>query len=110
MQKASGCGCLHSPASSPLLSSVSPLGMNVVVRCLQSGIVNVLLYMLVGCFEMGLCAAFPHPTQRRMEMSKNGCVLRQLSIVASWFGGDGNVVSVVYDFGKETYTADKSGK
>lgn len=52
---------------------------------------------------MGLSVGFSTSDQRRMEMSKNGCVLRQLSVVAWWpgGGGDGNVVYVVYDFGKD---------
>lgn len=46
-------------------------------------------------------------TRFLIQPEKNGnvkermCVLRQLRVVASWFEWDGNVVSVVYDFGMD---------
>ncbi len=75
----------------PLLSSVSPVGTNIVVRCLQSGIVNGLVRTEHACWlsRDGTRCGFSTSNQRRMEMSKNGCVLRHLSVVASWFLGRG---------------------
>lgn len=75
---------------------MSPVGTDAVVKCLQSGVAN-------ACWliQDGTRCGFSTSNKRKMEMSKDGCVLRQLSVVASVLVGGGNVVSVVYDFGKD---------